>query len=213
MPDESKNKIKAVVFFIGGAGEKETYYLKQPHHHIEEVKIFFEKMLFEKIEAETYSSHYLDYKEVYKNKMQETVFAHIPTKKTAVFIIGHSLGGWNGAHLSRILSEEGYKVKILITLDPVGKGFWVYALSRIYYSKPKPVCDYWINISADPIEKDPSDWIAGLGEKWQIREEPDVNVSVQVHHYNTKKMMEATHPNGKSIKDYLLEKIISVLKV
>ncbi len=48
------------------------------------------------------------------------------------------------AYLSRILSKANYKIKFLITLYPVGEGFWVWLGSDIYKSEPLPIAETWI---------------------------------------------------------------------
>ncbi len=207
-----ETKKKAVVFFIGGAGEKEAYYFMGPNHNMERAKSAFEKMLFQYADSDFYSGWYLDYREVYKHRIAENVMKRIPDKETPVFIVGHSLGGWNGAELSKILSEQGYRVKMLITLDPVGKGFWVYSISRIYFSDPTPKADYWINIKAEPTERDSSDIVADLGERWVLDKEPNINEVFDIHHYDAEEMMTQQLSSGSSAMLYLLEEVHALLK-
>ena len=109
----TKAKYKQVVtFFIGGAGDKEPFYTDWKTEIVKEkVKEPFDENL---IDTPQYSSEYLSYKEVKGTEdIQKYVISKIPNKDgTQVNIVGHSLGGWNGAHLSDILTKKGY-IKIL----------------------------------------------------------------------------------------------------
>lgn len=62
--------------------------------------------------------------------------------------------------------EKGYKVKALVTLDPVGEGMMVWLGSDIYLSKPTPKAEFWINVRADAKKPDSSDGVADFGERW-----------------------------------------------
>ncbi|MGH8331170.1 MAG: hypothetical protein ACRER3_14185 [Pseudomonas fluorescens] len=52
--------------------------------------------------------------------LAKNVLSDIPDTSTAVYIVGHSLGGWNGAHLSSVLTDKGYKIRMLITTGSSG---------------------------------------------------------------------------------------------
>ncbi|SNV34917.1 Uncharacterised protein [Chryseobacterium taklimakanense] len=117
------------------------------------------------------------------------------------------MGGWNGAHLSQILTDAGYKVKMLITLDPVGEGFLVYVGSNIYRRKPMPKADFWINLKAVPNKPDQSDSVAEFGERWNIKSGPNINNEANLNHYNAKKMFTINLSTGKSACKYLLDAV------
>jgi thioesterase domain-containing protein len=72
-----------------------------------------------------------------------------PGKNAPIYIIGHSLGGWNGANLSRLLSVRGYAVEMLNTIDPIGEGWGVYTISNLHGQYPKPVTKFWINMRVE----------------------------------------------------------------
>lgn len=137
MPLRRKNKIpqqkKVVALFIGGASDKETYYGHPATKIIQlEVSDKFDDLIdAEKIKG--YKSLYLGYNEVKgEDDIKSKIVANIHDREnTAIYIIGHSLGGWNGAHLSQILTDKGYNVDLLITLDPVGTGADVKLISDI----------------------------------------------------------------------------------
>ena len=123
-----------------------------------------------------------------------------------VHLVGHSLGGWNGAHLSQILVEKGYKVKALVTLDPVGEGMMVWMGSDIYLSKPTPKAEFWINVRADAKKPDSSDGVADFGERW-IPQGANVSVVADIHHYDAGRMFSVMMPQGYSPYDYVKRSI------
>lgn len=102
--------------------------------------------------------------------------------ETHIYIIGHSLGAWNGAHLSALLAAHGYKSAFLVTLDPVGMGNheldWAANLmkqAQIYSQPPMPVTHQWINVRGFHVglnEKRFSDtfgdWVAWAGGQWLV---------------------------------------------
>ena len=170
---------QVVCFFIGGAGDKESYGPGPEPSHI--VRNFVYKVFDMKIGVNfkdfekdikiypttSYKSYYIGYNDAYKDKIQKEVINKIPNKEgSSIFLIGHSLGGWNGAHLSQILTDKGYMVDMLITIDPVGTKVGVTLVSDIYWSTPKPKCSYWINIHSDSINFENDNIIADIGGQW-----------------------------------------------
>lgn len=213
----TKNRV--VAFFIGGAGDKESYYGQGPTNIVQDdvlnpfnssLRKVIGKTLFNK----HYLSYYLDYSETkgaldIKNKIMPLIY----NKKTYLYIIGHSLGAWNGAHLSKTLSESGYTVKMLITLDPVGDGVLVGIGSDIYLSKPNPKSDFWINIRATPSNEKIDDKIANFGKQWDTGTlSPDISHNCNAHHGDAKIMFTENLSDKKSGSDYLLESITTVLR-
>lgn len=208
---EVENSDKAIAFFLGGAADKESYYFQGPFKNIQEAQTEFENLLYKNSNAtKYYSSYYLDYSDAFDNINNE-ITSNIFDKTIPIFIIGHSLGGWNGAHLSQILTDKGYKVKMLITLDPVGEGFLVYTGSNIYMTKPKPKADFWINLKAVPSKPDQSDGVAEFGERWNVKTGPTINNEADINHYNAKKMLTIKLTSGKSACQHLLDNVNSLI--
>ncbi|MBN6077661.1 hypothetical protein HYE59_08985, partial [Aggregatibacter actinomycetemcomitans] len=118
---------RATVIFIGGAADQEPYYFQGPYENINMVEFEFSNnlKLFSQISNKV-NSIILGYNHVYSESDIQTNVLNKIKSYELVYIIGHSLGGWNAAHLSRILKDKGYNVKMLITLDPVGEGNLVY---------------------------------------------------------------------------------------
>lgn len=202
-----ENSDKAIAFFLGGAADRESYYFQGPFKNIQDAQIVFEDLLYKNTNSvKYYSSYYLDYSDAF-DSITDQITSNIFDKTTPIFIIGHSLGGWNGAHLSQILTNAGYKVKMLITLDPVGEGFLVYVGSNIYPRKPKPKSDFWINLKAVPTKPDQSDGVADFGERWNVTQGPNINNEADLNHYNAKKMFTIKLSTGKSACQYLLDAV------
>ena len=199
---------KAIVFFIGGAGDKERYYFSGPFENVNEAKTVFDKRNLDLEKVGKYKSEWLGYNEVRgKKDIQKNVLNIIPYKSCPIYIVGHSLGGWNGAHLTSLMSEWGYKINMLVTLDPVGEGALVWVGSDIYADKPTPVTEYWINIKAMPSRPDQSDSVADFGEKWQVVSGPNINVNMDTNHANAPAMFTRAIAQGKSVSDLLFEAI------
>ncbi|QRY82335.1 alpha/beta hydrolase [Pseudomonas sp. PDNC002] len=202
---------KAVVFFIGGAADKESYYFQGPNNNIAAPKSTLDTDFENQRHAGIYASHYLDYSEARGWwDIDKYVLKEIPTRSVPVYIVGHSLGAWNGAHLSKILTDKGYRVEMLITLDPVGNGFWVWLGSDIYLSKPTPVASFWINVRAAAVHPNMSDSVAEFGERW-IPEGTDIDIAADINHADADRMFTVTMlPNysphyyiKRSIEEYL----------
>jgi len=198
----------AVVFFIGGAGDKESYYLSGPYNNIGEANDVFNRRVKDLLGTPKYLPVYLGYNEVRgEQKILRNVLKKIPSEYTRIYIVGHSLGGWNGAHLSSILASHGYTVNMLITLDPVGELPLVWMISNIHREKPTPQANFWINILANPSNPDGSDWIAEQGGRWQIKSGPALNYIADVNHYNAKVMFSLALKDGKSAADLMEDSI------
>lgn len=204
---------RTVVFFIGGAGDKESYYFAGPYRNIFYAKESFDRRVKGAGKEGTYVSHYLGYNEARgASDVQSAIASKIPDKVTPVYIVGHSLGGWNGAHLSNILHSNGYQVEMLVTLDPVGEGALVWLGSDIYYSKPQPKSGFWINVRANPRAPDSSDSVAEFGERWSVSSGPDVNHVMDINHYNARDMFCNPMAEGLSAEDYMFESVVSYMR-
>ncbi|MDN3223510.1 MULTISPECIES: alpha/beta hydrolase [Pseudomonas] len=200
---------KAIVFFIGGAGDKEKYYFSGTFENAKDAQTSFNLRTVCLQEKDQYRSEWLGYNEVRgKKDIQKFVLNVIPYKSCPIYIVGHSLGGWNGAHLTKIMSDWGYKIKMLITLDPVGEGALVWIGSDIYQEAPTPVAEQWINIKAMPTKKDQSDSVAEFGEKWRVAGGPAINVTMDVNHYNAVAMITRPIAGSKSASDMMYESIM-----
>jgi pimeloyl-ACP methyl ester carboxylesterase len=200
---------RAVAFFIGGAGDKESYFLSGPYGNITFARDPFDLRIKNAGIKDRYTSYYLGYDEAKGNDVKKIIIPNIPNKATPVYIVGHSLGAWNGAHLSALLTDQGYKVEMLVTLDPVGEGALVWLGSDIYYGKPSPKCTFWINVRATPSKSNTSDSVASFGEQWSIESGPDINHRLDTNHENARAMFFEPLNDGVSAADYVYESILS----
>ena len=203
---------RAVALFIGGAGDKKSYYLAGPYRNIAYALAAFDQRIDEAGHADGYQSLYLGYHEVWSaSAIGRLVATEVHDKDTPIYIVGHSLGAWSGAHLSQRLSEWGYRVEMLVTLDPVGSGLMVRLGSRIPYHRPAPRSRWWINVRAEPGRSNASDLVAQLGRKWHVAGEPDIDEALDTNHANARALF--CHPlhDGRSAADYMFESIVGQL--
>ena len=212
---------KAIVLFIGGAGDKRPFILGEypknpisPNKNILDVARDLMKKYEGKIKegvilagrVETYFGYY----EIYgDDRIRANILPLIKTKSQKIIIIGHSLGGWNGIWLSKKLSDWGYCVELLLTLDPVGTGVVVKTFSDIYKEMPIGDANIWVNLEY-ALNTDESDAVALAGGRFNpkgrrvpLPSDPDVNEKVLVNHLLTREAMNYKLSTGESAWDYV----------
>ncbi len=203
----------AVALFIGGAGDKRPYYFGGPYRNMACVQEPFDRRIAQAGLADACSSLYLGYHEVLgAASIGRLILPAVPDKATPLYIVGHSLGAWNGAHLARRLSERGYRVEMLVTLDPVGTGLLVRLVSRIPYRRPVPHSRFWINVRAEPGRPNTSDLVAQLGRKWHVAGQPDIDEALDTNHANAWALFCKRLHDGRSAADRMFESIVGHLK-
>ncbi len=211
-PVSSKSR-HALACFIGGAGDKKPYYLAGPYRNICCAQEPFDRRIEEAGHSDGYQSLYLGYHEVWSAAaIGRLVAAEIHDKDTPIYIVGHSLGAWSGAHLSQRLTEWGYRVEMLVTLDPVGSGLLVRLGSRIPYHRPAPRSHFWINVRAEPGRSNASDLVAQLGRKWHVAGEPDIDEALDTNHANAWALFCDPLHDGRSAADCMFESIVGQLR-
>lgn len=227
--DKSKNSFtecyviskRALVIFIGGAGDQESYYGTGPYRNINYAENEFqneishrintkelEAKIRSKIDTEIYGYNYI-YDESDINVIKQSA-----SKYQLIYLIGHSLGGWNSAHLSRQLADANHTVKMLITLDPVGEGSLVQIFSKIH-SEPElePKSNIWINVIANPKSENSSDDIADFGEKWNIPNNyTTISETANVNHESAIGLFKSKLSLGQSALELLIEDLKKELK-
>ncbi|AJO80441.1 hypothetical protein [Pseudomonas sp. MRSN 12121] len=203
---------KAIVFFVGGAGDKESYYFAAPYKNITYAQDHLDNRAITLKQEGKYRSEWLGYNEIRgKKDIQKNVLNIIPYKSCPIYIIGHSLGGWNSAQLTKTMADWGYTITMLITLDPVGEGTLVWLGSDIGGSIPTPVAQKWINIRATPSKPDDSDNVAEFGERWTITSGPDLNINMDINHANAEGMFTRTIAGLQSACNIVFESITEKL--
>ncbi len=204
-----------VVLFIGGAGDKDKYLGRDATKIVQrDVQFRFSSLLEIQELGKRYIPMYLGYDEIRSDDdIENKVLRFIPNKKNiAIYIVGHSFGGWNGAHLSQLLSDKGYNVDMLITLDPVGTRRGVKLISDIYWRIPYPKANYWININSAPDDHHRDDFIASLGGQWKPKSGMQINYTSNYHHRQAGLMFqEALGGSNGSCSDLLARSIENYL--
>jgi hypothetical protein len=247
-------KKKAIVFFIGGAGDKKMYAGSGPNYNIVGAQYGFNAEKEQKLSAiqkniesgPPYLSLeialklrecsenqnkteeqmikalpnpvYLGYYEIYKDSdIQKNIIDKIG-KNTLVYIVGHSLGGWNGAHLTeRLFEMTGIITTMLITLDPVGTRLGVKGFSDIFPNRPVIFAQQWVNVRCDAKfgVYDGSDVVADLGGQWQPEDDglkPSTNAVVNEVHGAAWKIFKNPIKNGLSARDLLIASLKEKVK-
>jgi hypothetical protein len=216
---------KAIAFFIGGAGDKVPYLKWGPTGIMEQIKDLVSERVQKQGLKDTCKCVYLGFDEVYgAENIKKHVTDMIPHPALPLYIIGASFGGWNGAHLSTLLSEQGYHVEMLITLDPVGKqaeplpskpqlspfAFIKEIVSKVslfytgvYEGMPQPKANFWINICATPSTLNPSDYMTSVTNKWIMQTGPNINKNIDAHHDEVSKMFLTPLEGELSAADHI----------
>ena len=209
----SGSEHRTLALFIGGAGDKKSYYLAGPYRNMAYALAAFDQRIDETGLADGYQSLYLGYHEMWSAiDIGRLITAEIHDKTTPIYIVGHSLGAWSGAHLSQRLSEWGYRVEMLVTLDPVGSGLLVRLGSKIPYHRPTPHCHCWINVRAEPGRSNASDLVAQLGRKWHVAGEPHIDEALDTNHANAWALFCNPLHDGRSAADRMFESIVGGLR-
>lgn len=201
-----------VVFLIGGAGDKKRFLGSGPNGNIAPLQGELQNFSLRALKPEQLPNFSVEYKGYYEafedTRIAENFISVIPSKRSIIYLIGHSLGGWNGAHLSRILTDKGYNVKMLITLDPVGQNWILERSSKIYDDEPSPKAKQWINVYARPSSRNFTDVVAWAGSKWEITSGPQVNISIDTNHAEAPQLMFRRPESGAASAYELLTKDI-----
>ena len=203
-------KKKIMVFFIGGAGDKNSYYGYGPTELVKKTILYALKKRIAAYILISPDIEYLGYEEIRgEDDIKKNVIDKIENKDIPIYIVGHSLGGWNSAHLCKRLVNDGYNIRMLVTLDPVGEGILVYVGSDIYKEpETNPCAKTWINISCIPIDEDQSDKVADFGERWFPKNGPTIYYESKCSHAEVLKMFMENILQGKSAFDLLIEDIV-----
>lgn len=186
-----------------------------PNNNIVSIYDYLNKKYQSHIKSGRLSLEYLGYYDVFgedriwnvlnTQEMHYKIDGECILKTDSVIIIGHSLGAWNGAHFAENIkswkriqkskklhraSPNGFDIKMLITLDPVGEGLTVGAFSDIYFKPAKVTIKNWINLKYDQIGYSFPDFVADLGGQWDVAAGPRINEVVSVDHALTASAMK-----------------------
>ncbi|MDN0075775.1 hypothetical protein QU481_12855 [Crenobacter sp. SG2303] len=203
-------KNQLIIFLIGGAADKRPFMGAGPTNLITEIQSQITKKYQEEVSNRAIRIIYLGYYEIFGERSIWNVLndanlyfeinGEIFLKQNEIIIIGHSLGGWNGAHFTASIKKwrsvqkikcispcgpSGLNVSLLITLDPVGQGVVIGTFADIYFSEPKVNITNWINIYYDAESYSGNDFIADLGGQWRMKSGPRINATANLDHAET----------------------------
>lgn len=203
-------------YFIGGAADKNRFWYVLPTTNWirdELIKRYFYEIRNRPIAALEVNNHveaaYYGYDEM------EQLFVAIQKQcaqqpGTRIRLIGHSLGAWRAAKLSSQLAEKGIAVALLITIDPVGVGYFM-RFAGSEPNTPAPKANLWINILAGhTVAYDEDDVVADAGVRWRpardpaLKAKPKYDYETPYSHAAVWPMMVFPGANGKSAWQLLL---------
>jgi len=224
----------ALLFFIGGAGDQEPFVTVQDmailpkevmgfglngeNYNITYARNIFIKNISKLIIKDKIKPILIGYHRINDSKEIDDLISLIKfynqidkkyNKKTLIYIIGHSLGGWNGAHLTQQLDKHGYDTEMLITLDPVGVHYVTsLRLADIYKYEPTVKAKLWINIRTTPKSSNFPDWVASAGGQWSIPSNATFhNYKIDMHHENADGLFTAKIIQQNSAMDMLINSL------
>ncbi|WP_201587166.1 RHS repeat-associated core domain-containing protein [Psychrobacter sp. HII-4] len=212
-----QNPISAVdpwglyTIFIGGAGDHEHFIggekfgLTGPTYNVKNMRNeFVSSFLAGHIKASGYTqdraeylayrqARYYGYNEIHLALTYAKIFLDNNPNST-LNIVGHSLGGWQAAHLAQQINEyRCSSVANLITLDPVGDSVRIHAMANIEWSTPRPEAETWVNIRAEHLnDVSGNNIVANLGGQWDPTtddQQPDYNYQLNTDHAFTRTML------------------------
>ncbi|QIQ22239.1 hypothetical protein [Zophobihabitans entericus] len=230
-----------------------------PHYTMREVAESFNQKLTEQaaqqgisqqVLHQQYRYEYLSYTEIFYDEIKDIDFnldkidvisnpkfqqlIERIGKNTHVYIVGHSLGGWNSAHLSHIFASYDITTDYLVTLDPVGTGNHetlpalrgnFIKMAQIYRQTPDPVAEHWLNVrgfyiqvAKKQLSQSFEDWVAWAGGQWLIEQSyPQVkwqlNENTDISHRSAGELFNYQTSEGLSASDMLVAAILKELSV
>lgn len=198
------------VGFIGGLRDRYPVLGLAPTHIMLGVRNEFVRNLdADTTNSDYFNAKYYGYQDVQMGQVKKDIESAMTTNpQTKVYLIGHSLGGWEGATMTK---DTTFHTEMLITVDPVGTGLSY--TGAISFKEPEVSADRWINILANPKKNDESDWVATAGGRWNMKEGPDRRDTSSFHHRQALQLMKhtpasrGTAPQDTSAWDLLTEKI------
>lgn len=197
-------------FFIGGAADKTRFWGIVPQTNLiksQLIRRYLTTLAENKQSAlelnNSLEKMYWGYDELPQllAAILQTAKAH-PTAR--IRLIGHSLGGWQAAKLSGKLAQAGVTTSLLITLDPVGIGYFL-KMTGSDSLPPQPSATTWINILANhTIAYTQDDLIADAGVRWRpardmlLTNKPQADYAVPHSHADVWQMMTFPGTKGQS---------------
>lgn len=123
---------------------------------------------------------------------------------TSVRLVGHSWGGDTAAKVAAALGQDGIRVDMLITVDPVGNND---ADRPAAIAAARQGADRWINLRAvGGSWRDQSNLIAALGGRWaeDAKGTADEFIAAPTNHAGFEIMMESRTRSGRRLIEDVL---------
>ena len=196
--------------FIGGAADAEPFLGQGPTGIMQDVRRDFrDKYLQPYFENAGYSqdrarqlasrnARYYGFHELHLMLADAKMYLSTQGNENAkINIVGHSLGGWQAAHLAQQLEEwRCGSVGVVTTLDPVGVRYRYNLAGSINFKTPNPKYKTWVNIRAEAKDTSINDVIANLGGQWNPSSlNPTYNYTLEVDHVYARTMFTTKIPN------------------
>ena len=206
-----------VTFFIGGAADKNRFWYVGPKTNLIRatlINLYLKAVSTSSLAAmeanQKFESAYFGYDEMDElfDAIQVLIKRHPNIK---IRLLGHSLGGWQAAKMSSRLAIAGIKTDLLVTLDPVGIGYFMNFPGN-ETSLPRPKAQTWINIAAThTIEYDVNDAVADAGIRWrpsrdsELKHKPTFDIGTPYSHADVWKMVTFPGAASKSAWEILTQ--------
>ncbi|MDI4498972.1 hypothetical protein E6P70_10180 [Moraxella nonliquefaciens] len=196
--------------FIGGAADAEPFLGQGPtkimndlrnHFADKYLQPYFEKAGYSQDRARQLASRnarYYGFHELHLMLADAKMYLSTQGNENAkISIVGHSLGGWQAAHLAQQLEEwRCGSVGVVTTLDPVGVRYSYNLAGSINFKTPNPKYKTWVNIRAEAKDTSINDVIANLGGQWDPSSlNPTYNYTLEVDHAYARTMFTTKIPN------------------
>ncbi|GEM_PF-6183484 len=179
------------IFYIGGARDKRRFFVAPPTFLVKNKIMKPFDALLDKFGV-AFQSFYFGYYEICNEQKIAKNVVSLLNKNDKIVLIGHSLGGYNAAFLAHVLEQNGWRVAVLVTLDGVGRGFFVRRfcetcalgferLNRLWHTKARQNSEpFWIDITSTSVRTRP-DFVALLGGRVAFKK-ADVSVKTRLSH-------------------------------
>ncbi len=197
-------------YFVGGAADKNRFWGIVPKTNLIRTQLilrYFDALNSGKLPMvelnKTFEACYFGHDEM------DALFLVIidmnkRTPAAKIRLVGHSLGGWQAAVLSNRLAASGIQTHLLVTIDPVGVGYFM-NFPGGQYSLPRPITKQWINLAANhTIGYDVNDAVADAGIRWHpwrdtgLKTKPQFDIGTPFSHADVWDMMTFPDAAGKS---------------
>lgn len=203
-----KNNRTAHVFFVGGAGDKREYLGSGPNRNVVTAQNHLNGAVNSLGLGSRFNSTHLGFYEIEpEQNVTNNILNTISNKSDPVYIIGHSLGGWNSVYAASIISKNGYNIRMLITLDPVGTRNGVHIISELYEPNEQGLYkgkNYrWYNVKCSAKKGNFSDFVAFVGGQANVVSGEfggaDSTITVNENHLNAGRLFAGKYYKNNKV--------------